>query len=149
MMGGVSPETCWAIKKHWNNKFYHRIASCWFFLRDLYYDARIHEHQTLNSHPTLGLPHDPFPSPTFVTKMYAFLLCTFHIICPVQLILPNSIILIMFHKQYDYKVPHYTIFPLSLSLLLTEVHIFPMVSLGLFYDLILPTAIWPWCRLSL
>jgi hypothetical protein len=32
MMGGVSPETCWAIKKHWNNAFYYTVASCWFFL---------------------------------------------------------------------------------------------------------------------
>jgi hypothetical protein len=32
MMGGVSPETCWAIKKHWNNNFYYTDASCWFFL---------------------------------------------------------------------------------------------------------------------
>jgi len=47
MMGGVSPETCWAIKKHWNNKFYYTAASCWFFLWDLYYDARIHEHHDL------------------------------------------------------------------------------------------------------
>ena len=43
-MGGVLPETCWAIKKHWNNKFYYTVASCWFFLWDLYYDAQIHEH---------------------------------------------------------------------------------------------------------
>jgi len=35
MMCGVSPETCWAIKKHWNNKFYYMVASCWFFLWDL------------------------------------------------------------------------------------------------------------------
>jgi len=28
------------------------VASCWFFVRDLYYDARIHEHQT---NLTLGL----------------------------------------------------------------------------------------------
>ena len=34
-MGGVSPEKCWAIKKHWNNKFYYAVASCWFFLWDL------------------------------------------------------------------------------------------------------------------
>jgi hypothetical protein len=27
MMGGVSPETCRAIKKHWNNKFYYTFAS--------------------------------------------------------------------------------------------------------------------------
>jgi len=32
MMGGVSPETCSAIKKHWKNKFYYTVASCWFFL---------------------------------------------------------------------------------------------------------------------
>jgi hypothetical protein len=32
MISGVSPETCWAIKKHWNNKFYYTVASCWFFL---------------------------------------------------------------------------------------------------------------------
>jgi hypothetical protein len=44
MMGSVSSETCWAIKKHWNNKFYYTVAYCWFFLWDLYYDARIHEH---------------------------------------------------------------------------------------------------------
>jgi hypothetical protein len=48
MMGGVSPETCWAIKKHWNNKFYYTVASSWFFLWDLYYDARIHEHHAYN-----------------------------------------------------------------------------------------------------
>jgi len=47
MMGSVSPETCWAIKKHWNNKFYYTVASSWLFLHDLYYDARIHEHQVL------------------------------------------------------------------------------------------------------
>jgi len=45
MMGSVSPEACWTIKKHWNNKFYYTVASCWFFLWDLYYDARIYEHQ--------------------------------------------------------------------------------------------------------
>jgi len=28
MMSGVSPETCWAIKKHWNNEFYFMVASC-------------------------------------------------------------------------------------------------------------------------
>jgi len=39
------PETCWAIKKHWNNKFYYTVASYCFFLWDLYYDARIHDHQ--------------------------------------------------------------------------------------------------------
>ena len=45
MMSGVSLETCWAIKKQWNNKFHYTVASCWLFLYDMYYDARIHEHQ--------------------------------------------------------------------------------------------------------
>jgi hypothetical protein len=49
MMGGVSPETCWAIKKHWNNKFYYTVVSCWFFLWDIYYDTGIREHQETNS----------------------------------------------------------------------------------------------------
>jgi hypothetical protein len=41
----VSPETCCVIKKHWNNKFYYTVASCWFFLWDLCCDERIHEYQ--------------------------------------------------------------------------------------------------------
>ena len=41
MMGDVSPETCWAIKKHWNNKFYYTVASCWFFLWDFEVDIHI------------------------------------------------------------------------------------------------------------
>jgi len=36
MMSGLSPETCWAIKKHWNNKFYYTVTSCWFFLWYIY-----------------------------------------------------------------------------------------------------------------
>jgi hypothetical protein len=44
-MSGVSLETFWAFKKHWNNKFYYMVASCWLFQWVLYYDARIHEHQ--------------------------------------------------------------------------------------------------------
>ena len=45
MMSGTSLKTCWAIKKHWNNKLYYTVASCWLFLYELYYDAWIHEHQ--------------------------------------------------------------------------------------------------------
>jgi len=37
MMDGVSPETCWTITKHWNNTFYYKVASCWFFLWDFPY----------------------------------------------------------------------------------------------------------------
>jgi hypothetical protein len=43
IMSGVSLETC--FKKHWNNKFYYTAVSCWLFLYDLHYDARIHENQ--------------------------------------------------------------------------------------------------------
>ena len=42
MMGGVSPETCWAIKKHLNKKFYYAVASCWFFLWDFYYTVPLY-----------------------------------------------------------------------------------------------------------
>ena len=45
MMGGVLPRICSAIKKQQNNKFYYTVASCWFFLWVLYYDAWIQEHQ--------------------------------------------------------------------------------------------------------
>jgi len=45
MVSRMSLETCWAIKKHWHNKFYCTVASFWLFLYDLYYDARINEHQ--------------------------------------------------------------------------------------------------------
>jgi len=45
MMDRASPETCWVIKKHWNNKFYYTVASSWLFLWALYYDERIHDHQ--------------------------------------------------------------------------------------------------------
>ena len=44
MMGGVSPETCWASYKYGIIKFWYIVASCWIFLYELYYDARIHEH---------------------------------------------------------------------------------------------------------
>jgi len=58
MMSGVSLETCSAINKHWNNKFYYTVASCWLFLYDLYYDARIHEHQVLMT-PNILLHSSP------------------------------------------------------------------------------------------
>ena len=47
MMGGVSPETCWASYKYGIIEFWYIVASCWIFLYEFYYDARIHEHQTL------------------------------------------------------------------------------------------------------
>jgi hypothetical protein len=36
IMRGVSLETCGAIKKHRNNKFYYTVASCWLFLYGLF-----------------------------------------------------------------------------------------------------------------
>jgi hypothetical protein len=44
MMGGMPLETCWAFNKLWNNKFYYKAASCWYFYWVIY-DARIHEYQ--------------------------------------------------------------------------------------------------------
>jgi hypothetical protein len=31
MMGGVSPETCWALYKYGIIKFWYIVASCWIF----------------------------------------------------------------------------------------------------------------------
>jgi hypothetical protein len=31
MMSDVPLETCWAFSKRWNNKFYYKAASCWYF----------------------------------------------------------------------------------------------------------------------
>jgi len=45
MMGGMSPETCWASYKYEIIKCWYTVASCWIFFYELYYDARIHEHQ--------------------------------------------------------------------------------------------------------
>jgi hypothetical protein len=42
-MAGVSPETCWASFKYGIIK--KSETSCCIFLYELYYDARIHEHQ--------------------------------------------------------------------------------------------------------
>jgi hypothetical protein len=44
-MGGVLPETCCASYKYGIIKFWYIVASCWIFLNELYYNARIHEHQ--------------------------------------------------------------------------------------------------------
>jgi hypothetical protein len=43
MMSGVSLETCLAINKHWNNKFYYTVASCCLF-----------HHHLHHKHPGLG-----------------------------------------------------------------------------------------------
>jgi hypothetical protein len=44
MMGGVSPGTCWASYTCGIIKFWYTVVSCWIFLYEFYYDARIHEH---------------------------------------------------------------------------------------------------------
>ena len=48
MMSCVPLETCWAFKKFWNNKFYYKAASCWYFCWVIC-DVRIHEYQNLTS----------------------------------------------------------------------------------------------------
>jgi len=58
MMSGVPLETCWAFSKLWNNKFYYKAASCWYFYWVIH-DARIHEYQKSDSflqpHPLLSV----------------------------------------------------------------------------------------------
>jgi len=46
MMGGVSPETCWATYNYEIN-FDTQFHLVGFFLYELYYDARIHETSNL------------------------------------------------------------------------------------------------------
>ena len=43
MMSGMPLETSWAFNQLWNNKFYYKAASCWYFYWVIY-DARIHEY---------------------------------------------------------------------------------------------------------
>jgi len=45
MMGGVSPETCWASYRCGTIKIFMHCCIFLDFLYELYYDARIHEHQ--------------------------------------------------------------------------------------------------------
>jgi len=54
MMGGVSPETCWAPYKYGIIKVWYIVASCWIFLYELYYNARIHEHKVWVRSYSLG-----------------------------------------------------------------------------------------------
>jgi hypothetical protein len=95
MMSGVSPETCWAIKKHWNNKFYYTVACCWFFLWDLYYDAaRIHEHEDysllcLIAVFHISMPHSCIqPKAVSVSKLHSI---TKHLLLGPQLSSPENL----------------------------------------------------------
>jgi len=45
MMGGMSPETCWASYKYGIIKFWYIVVSCWIFPYESFYDARIHRRQ--------------------------------------------------------------------------------------------------------
>jgi hypothetical protein len=56
MMGGVSPETCWASYKYWIIKFWYTVASCWIFLYELYCDAR-YDPRMWSSNITSNLLH--------------------------------------------------------------------------------------------
>ena len=40
-----SPETCWASYKYGIIKFCYIVASCWIFICEFYFNARIHKHQ--------------------------------------------------------------------------------------------------------
>jgi hypothetical protein len=54
MMSGLPLETCWAFNKHWNNKFYYKVTSCWLFLL-------IHTtmHESMNIKSPLNLVGQP------------------------------------------------------------------------------------------
>jgi hypothetical protein len=42
MIGGVSPETCWASDKYGMIRFWYIVASCWIFL----YEQKLYCYQT-------------------------------------------------------------------------------------------------------
>jgi hypothetical protein len=70
MMSGVSHETCWEIKKHWNNKFYYTVASYCSFLWNLYYDARIYKNQpNKKSLRKLHFKNSPMPVKIYLTTL--------------------------------------------------------------------------------
>ena len=48
MLGGVSPETCWASYKYGIIKFWYIVASSWISRYEFYCDARIHKRPALN-----------------------------------------------------------------------------------------------------
>ena len=56
MMSGVPLETCWAFNKFWNNKFYYKAASCWYFYW-IIHDGRIHKYQNLHVSDRFSVHH--------------------------------------------------------------------------------------------
>jgi len=46
----VPLKTCWAFNIFWNNKFYYKAASCWYFYWVIH-DARIHEFRICKAIP--------------------------------------------------------------------------------------------------
>ena len=51
MMSGVPLETCWTFNKVWNNKFYYKTASCWYFywvLLMYIFQMAVSKNKTLN-----------------------------------------------------------------------------------------------------
>jgi hypothetical protein len=60
MMGGVSPETCWASYKYGIRKFSYIVASCWIFLYELwlnitttFYQFSCHRYSPLTAHESV------------------------------------------------------------------------------------------------
>ena len=60
MMGGVSPETCWASYKYGIIKFWYIVASCWIFL----YEVSLKLRRNFRKHDCINeLLGRYFPSP--------------------------------------------------------------------------------------
>jgi hypothetical protein len=110
MMGSVLPETCWAIKKHWNNKFYCMVASCWFFLWVLYYDVWIHEHQVnvlnLNYYTLIHIPNFTF---TFNVRLRN-VQSTFHYITFIVLLSLAILIKFLIKFEFHRDAPCWNVF---------------------------------------
>jgi len=99
MMGGLSPETCWEIKKLWNNKFYYTVASCWLFLYDLYHDARIHEQKkNLSYNSVFYVLREPELQISGIFCLFFFFVFFLHFDCQ-YIILQTSHLFNIYHLE--------------------------------------------------
>ena len=78
MMGGVSPETCWASYKYGIIKFWYSVASCWIFLyKNNSIPCRRHNSPKLRSYRCICLSTDKKKTVrNIVYFQYSVLLCT-------------------------------------------------------------------------
>jgi len=101
MLSGVPVEIYWAFNKLWNNKFYYKVASCWYF-----YWIILHLCLGLQS----GLYPSGFPNKTLCTPLLSPIRAT----CPSNLILLDLIFQKILGEEYRLLISSLCSFPHSL-----------------------------------